>query len=159
MQVMQRKLFTALVFVVLAFLIYFFVDVPFSKKHIITIRGASLEVEVANTSYLRKAGLMGRQYLDMDKGMLFVFPQEDIQAFWMKNTLIPLSIAFIKANGKIIQIAKMTPDKWDGKLANTSSKEKAKYALEVNQGWFEQNGIREGDAIHFSRSIKKLSVE
>ncbi|MBI2646736.1 MAG: DUF192 domain-containing protein [Deltaproteobacteria bacterium] len=102
---------------------------------------------------------MGRQYLDMDQGMLFIFREEDIQSFWMKNTLIPLSIAFIKANGKIIQIAKMAPDKWDGKLANTISKEKVKYALEVNQGWFDQNGIREGDTLHLSYSIKKLPVE
>lgn len=156
---MRRNLLTALVFVFLAVSIYFFVEVPFSKKHIITIRGASLEVEVANNSYLRKAGLMGRQYLDMDQGMLFIFREEDIQSFWMKNTLIPLSIAFIKANGKIIQIAKMAPDKWDGKLANTISKEKVKYALEVNQGWFDQNGIREGDTLHLSYSIKKLPVE
>ncbi len=156
---MKRNLLTALVFILLAIAIYFFVELPFSKKHIVTVRGASLEVEVANTDYLRKAGLMGRSYLDMDKGMLFVFPEEDIQSFWMKNTRIPLSIAFIKTDGKIIQISKMVPDKWDGKLANTASKEKVKYALEVNQGWFEKNGIREGDTLHLSRSIKKLSVE
>jgi len=53
----------------------------------------------------------------------------------------------------------MAPDKLDGKLANTISKEKVKYALEVNQGWFENNGIKEGDALHFSHSIKKLPVE
>lgn len=156
---MSRKLLTAFVFILLAIGIYFFVEVPFSKKHIVTVRGASLEVEVAHNTYLRKAGLMGRQYLDIDQGMLFVFPQEDIQSFWMRNTLIPLSIAFIKANGKIVQIAKMAPDKWDGKLANTVSKEKVKYALEVNQGWFEHNGIKEGDRLYFSRSIKKLPVE
>jgi len=155
----KRNLLTAFVFFVLAVAIYFFVEIPFSKKHIITIRGASLEVEVANTDHLRKAGLMGRSYLDMDKGMLFIFPKEDVQAFWMKNTLIPLSIAFVKANRKIVQISKMAPDKWDGKLANTISKEKVKYALEVNQGWFENNGIKEGNTLHFSHSIKKLPVE
>ena len=156
---MKKNLLTVLIFVFLAVAIYFFVEVPFSKKHIVIIRGASLEVEVAHNEYLRKAGLMGRSYLDMDQGMLFVFPQEDIQSFWMKNTLIPLSIAFIKANGKIIQISKMVPDKWNGKLANTISRERVKYALEVNQNWFENNEIKEGDTLHFSRSIKKLSVE
>ena len=78
--------------------------------------------------------------------MLFVFEKEKIQSFWMRNTYIPLSIAFIDKNAKIVQIEKMQP------LNDTihyASRVPVLYALEVNQGWFEKHQITIGDTIHF----------
>src|SRR3989344_4979779 len=93
---MRRKLITALIFFVIVTLAYIFIEAPFSKKHFVKIKGSLLEVELANTEYLRKKGLMGRQSLGDSAGMLFIFPEETRPSFWMKNTLIPLSIAFVK---------------------------------------------------------------
>lgn len=156
---MIKKILTILFFILVAAGVYYFIEEPSSNKHIITIRRASLEVEVAHNDYLRKAGLMGRSHLDPHKAMLFIFKEPAIQGFWMKNTLVPLSIAFIKEDRKISQIMDMSPDRWDKNLTTYYSQEKVKYALEVNQGWFEKNGIKIEDKVHFSRSIRKISVE
>ena len=86
---------------------------------------------------------MHRDSLAPDHGMLFVYEQEEHLSFWMKNTLIPLSIAFIDAAGKIVDIQDMMP------LSEESKKSAypARYALELNQGWFEKHGVRTGDAV------------
>lgn len=148
-----------LIFSALCVVGYYFMKISFGHQYVLTIRGVSLEVEVAHNDYLRKVGLMGRTQLDWDKGMLFIFPESAIQSFWMKNTVIPLSIAFINTQGKITEIFHMQPDRWDGNLATYSSKEKVNYALETNMGWFEKNGIMPGDAVHFSRAIQKMKAE
>jgi len=138
----------------LLFLVYYFIEIPASNPFFITIKGATLEVEIADTPYLRKLGLMGRQALPQHRGVLFIFPFEAIQTFWMKNTTIPLSLAFIRKDGRILQILQMEPDQWDRRLAEYRSNEKVCLALEVNQGWFEKQGITAGDKIHFSRSVQ-----
>ena len=99
---------------------------------------ASLIVEVASDYFSRKLGLMNRESLPEPRGMLFMFRTVTEQSFWMKNTLIPLSIAFISDEGKILQIEHMKPKD----LSSTKSKHKVRYALEVNKGWFERHGIR-----------------
>jgi uncharacterized membrane protein (UPF0127 family) len=110
----------------------------------ITVGKVSLVVEVADDRYERSVGLMYRTSLSPDRGMLFVFPDDVPRAFWMKNTTIPLSIAFADATGRIIAIMDMEPD--DGR-ARYLSPGPARYALEVNRGWFEKNGIRVGDGL------------
>jgi len=101
----------------------------------------TLEVELAQTDQQQQRGLMERTELGKNRGMLFVFDQEQPLSFWMKNTLIPLSIAYIDESGTIVDIQDMQP------LDETShpSAGPAKYALEVNQGFFRENGINVGD--------------
>ena len=105
-----------------------------------------VETEVADSDAERSKGLMYRKNLDEDEGMLFVFFEENTGGFWMKNTLIPLSIAFFDDDGKIVSIMDMDPCR----------KEPCKVydpgvpywgALEVNQGAFERWGVEEGDII------------
>ena len=100
-----------------------------------------VQVEIADTPEEWQTGLIGRSALAEEAGMLFVFEQEQILAFWMKDTLIPLSIAYIDAEGRIVDIQDMQP------LDETShpSAEPAQYALEVNQGFFEGRGVMVGD--------------
>ena len=102
-----------------------------------------VQVEVADTPEERQQGLMGRTALAEDAGMLFVFDTEQPLSFWMKDTLIPLSIAFIDAEGRIVDIQDMQP------LDETPhlSAEPARYALEVNQGFFVERGVMVGDTV------------
>src|SRR3989338_7936945 len=157
--VMRRKILTALIFLVIAALAYIFIEAPFSKKHFVKIKGSLVEVELANTEYLRKKGLMGRQSLKESEGMLFIFPEETRPPFWMKNTLIPLSVAFIKGDGTISAIHDMAPDTFSGSLKSFRSEERVEYALEVIQGWFDRHGVMVGDKTEFSKSIERSPVE
>jgi uncharacterized protein len=102
-----------------------------------------VQVEIADTPEEWQTGLIGRSALAEEAGMLFVFEQEQILAFWMKDTLIPLSIAYIDAEGRIVDIQDMQP------FDETShpSAEPAQYALEVNQGFFEGRGVMVGDMV------------
>lgn len=114
-------------------------------------------VELAFTPRDRSTGLMGRRALAPDSGMLFIYPVEDERSFWMKNTLIPLSIAFADQGGRIVRILDMIPDPGDGsRLPHYLSGEPATYALEMEQGWFEQKGIREGDRMLFHPTIQAV---
>jgi uncharacterized membrane protein (UPF0127 family) len=99
-----------------------------------------LQVEIANTPNERKVGLMNRSTLGADAGMLFVFPSDTNDWFWMKNTLIPLTIAFVKADGTIVHIEDMQPQT----ETNHYSTEPYRYAIEANQGWFAARGVVEG---------------
>lgn len=109
----------------------------------INVAGIELEVELATTFEEQSLGLMYRDKLEENGGMLFVYPRENFLSFWMKDTRIPLSIAFIKADGRIIQIEPMKPYSLDTHI----SKGKAKYALEMNEGWFRIHNVREGDTV------------
>jgi len=109
-------------------------------------RGKEVEVrvEVADTEPERELGLMGRTALGEDRGMLFVFDEEQELSFWMKDTLIPLSVAFMDSEGRIVDIQDMKP--LDEDPPYTVSAEPAQYALEVNKGFFEERGIEVGDS-------------
>lgn len=111
--------------------------------------------EVAFTQKGRTIGLMFRDTLDNDHGMLFIYPQEQNLSFWMKNTKIPLSIAFINSKEIITQIESMTPYS----LMSHTSKKRVKYALEMEQGWFRKNGIEVGSKVVFSPEIRSLKAE
>jgi uncharacterized membrane protein (UPF0127 family) len=102
-----------------------------------------IEAEVASTPQSRAQGLMHRKAMDSQRGMLFVFPDSAPHCFWMKNTLIPLSIAFMDASGRILNIAEMKPNSEENHCATKP----ARYALEMNTGWFAQRGLKAGDAL------------
>jgi uncharacterized protein len=106
----------------------------------LTINGHKLTAEVASDDAQRSQGLMYRRMLPENWGMLFVFPEAMQQNFWMKNTYLPLSIAFIDERGAIINIDDMKPLTTDPH----PSLKPAKYALEMNQGWFAKRGIKAG---------------
>ena len=99
-----------------------------------------IEAEVAANDQHRQVGLMNRKTMPAQRGMLFVFPQERTHCMWMRNTLIPLSVAFIDAEGYIINIENMQPQTED----NHCAKVPARFALEMNEGWFAQRGIKPG---------------
>ena len=102
-----------------------------------------LFVEVADNSITRSYGLMDRKSLAKNQGMIFPFPYIHRLSFWMKNTYIPLDIAFLDESGKITQIESMMPLS----TRMTQSIIPCKYALEVNQGWFKQNGLKVGSYV------------
>ncbi len=103
----------------------------------------SIRAELANTPQTRRDGLMFKQRLAESSGMIFVFPRTQRVSMWMKNTLIPLSVAFIDADGRILNIEDMQP------LSTRAhaSQGKARYALEMNQGWFAARAIRAGERV------------
>ena len=109
----------------------------------LSINGHKVTAEVAATPGQRATGLMHRFSLKPDHGMIFMTERPEPQAFWMKNTFIPLSIAFIAPDGRILNIADMAPQ--DESLH--WSKGPALYALEMRKGWFAERGIRAGDAV------------
>ena len=116
------------------------------KKLVITNsenKEITVKAEIATTFEERKNGFMFRQDIPDGTGMLFVFEEEQVLDFWMKNTPHPLSIAYIDKNGRIRDILDMTPFS----LANVTSSTKALYALEVPQGWYEKVNIKVGDKL------------
>lgn len=111
-------------------------------------RETRLTVHVADTQRKRDKGLMFVRKLPENEGMLFVFPVKIYGGFWMKNTLIPLSIAFLDWDGEILKILHMEPCKED--ICPTYDPGISyHYAIEVNLGWFEKNQIKEGDYVRF----------
>lgn len=115
-------------------------------------RKINCNVEIAATSEEHAKGLMGRSELCDNCGMLFIFDDEEYRTFWMKNTKIPLSIAFIDSNGIINDIQDMIPYQT---FPTYSSKYPAKFALEVNQGWFQINCITIGSKVIINGCISK----
>ena len=102
-----------------------------------------ITAEVATTPQSRMIGLMMRERLAPNHGMLFVFEDKSQHCFWMRNTLIPLSIAFIEDDGTILSIADMFPKS----EASTCPPRAVRYALEMDQGWFAKRGIAAGNKI------------
>lgn len=99
-----------------------------------------IRAEVATTDEERARGLMFRGQLGQNEGMVFRFPEARQVCMWMKNTLLPLSVAFIGVDGKIINIEDMKP----GTLDAHCGKKPARYALEMHQGWFKERNIKPG---------------
>ena len=91
----------------------------------------------------REIGLMGRRSMGDSDGMLFVFEQPGVQCFWMKNTLLPLSIAFIADDGTVVNVADMKPQSLDSHC----SSQPVRYALEMNKGWFAKRGVKAGSKL------------
>jgi uncharacterized protein len=102
-----------------------------------------VRVEIADSPDEQATGLMNRTALGENRGMLFVFPDEAERSFWMRNTLIPLSIAYMDSQGRIVDIQDMKP--FDDEEPHYVSAEPARYALEVNRGFFDERGVEVGD--------------
>jgi uncharacterized membrane protein (UPF0127 family) len=126
----------------------------YDKNATLSINGINVNVEIANCPKSRRQGLMNRLSLDENTGMLFVFPNSQHRSFWMKETYLPLSIAYLNEEGTIINIEKMSP--FD--LSSVRSESPAKYALEMNEGWFVRNGIFIGDIINIQEKTMSEST-
>jgi uncharacterized protein len=111
-----------------------------SSEISLSVGGRQLTVEVAHTEAARAQGLMHRRMLPENRGMLFVFREPALHGMWMMNTYVPLSVAFIDEQGLIVNIADMEPQS----RTTHSAARPAKYALEVNRGWFAKHGIKPG---------------
>ncbi len=107
----------------------------------------TVHVEIVANDTAREQGLMFRREMAEDHGMLFVFPAREQLAFWMKNTTIPLSIAFMDETGSILNVEDMVPLDTFNRARSAGP---ALYALEVNQGWFAERGIESGDKAEFT---------
>ncbi len=122
------------------------------EVHPLVVGNQRIRVEVAATAADRHRGLMHRTSLPEDDGMLFMFPVEKMRGFWMKDTPLPLSIAFADAGGQIVHIAELEPHStdpvWSGRPA--------KLALEMNRGWFARRGVFVGDVI---QGIPRVPVD
>lgn len=102
-----------------------------------------IDAQVAQAPEERQIGLMHRQNMPNHEGMLFVFEQPATQCFWMKNTLLPLSAAFVADDGSIINVVDMQPQT----LQSHCSAKPVRYVLEMNQGWFKQRGLKAGSRL------------
>ena len=103
----------------------------------------NIQAEVARTPEQRAIGLMHRPSMPPNDGMLFIFERAEPQCFWMKNTLLPLSIAFLADDGTVVNLEDMKPQTLDGHC----SARPVRYALEMNQGWFAKRALKPGTKI------------
>lgn len=99
-----------------------------------------IDAQVAQTPEQRATGLMHRQQMPQHEGMLFVFDQPSVQCFWMKDTLLPLSIAFVADDGIVVNLDEMKPQTLDSHCSGKP----VRYVLEMNRGWFAKKGIKPG---------------
>jgi len=123
------------------------------KKTVLSIErenapAVEITVELARTDEERALGLMFRKKLPDGQGMLFVFDRDQQMSFWMKNTIIPLSIAFIASDGHILEIKDMQPND----ISSVKSSRSVRYALEVPQGWFNRVSVKTGDVVKITMS-------
>jgi uncharacterized protein len=107
------------------------------------IKNHEVRAEIANTEQGRLRGLMFRDKLAENSGMIFLYTRPEASAMWMKNTRIALSVAFIDTNGRILNIAEMEPYSEEAHASSGA----AAYALEMNRGWFRKQGIKAGDLV------------
>jgi uncharacterized membrane protein (UPF0127 family) len=103
-----------------------------------------IDAQVAQTNEQRATGLMHRTEMPQHEGMLFVFDQPSVQCFWMKDTLLPLSVAFLADDGTIVNVAEMKPRALDSHC----SAKPVRYVLEMNQGWFAKKGVKPGSKLN-----------
>lgn len=126
---------------------YFLNRIP---NNTVSINGKQFKVELAKTDAEREKGLMNRNHLNTDSGMLFIFSKAEIQTFWMKNTLIPLDIIWINSSTlgakKIVDITTLDPDS-PSYTPQYAPQKKANYVLELNAGTANENGFKIGDKV------------
>ncbi len=117
--------------------------------HRVSINDQSYAIELADTDQSREMGLMFRQQMEDDTGMLFIFPDTKIRAFWMKNTLIPLDILYFDQHRKLVSISENTPPckNTTTRCPNYPSAKPAKYVLEINAGLSQKYGYKAGDEL------------
>lgn len=122
-------------------------------ERIILVNGTELTLEIAVSQEERHCGLSGRNTLEENRGMLFVLPRKMPVAFWMDETPLPLSIAFLDGKGKIVSIQEMVP----GRYQLYESPGSVRYAIEVNRGWFAERNVTVGDAVALPGDERKES--
>lgn len=120
----------------------------------LTINEVTLFAEIAITPTEQQMGLMHREQLEKDSGMLFVYGQPKRMTFWMKNTLIPLDIGFFSQSGELLQVARMYPRDRD---TTASASDQVCFALEMNQGWFRDNGLTPGAQLDLGNLRRALA--
>ncbi len=109
---------------------------------------AKIDIQIANTEFDRQLGLMFRKSMSENQGMLFIFPEESVQSFWMRNTYISLDMIFVNADKKIITIHKNTKILSDQSYRSTGP---AKYVIEVDAGFSNRFNIKVGDSVNWSK--------
>ena len=120
------------------------------EKSTVTIGKTKLSVEVAKTVEQQQQGLMHRTKLGQNEGMIFVFDNEDYRSFWMKNTLIDLSIGYFNKNRELVEVIDMKATTMlDLNPPSYPTQKKAQFAIEVNEGWFTKNKIKLGDKFNW----------
>lgn len=123
--------------------------IGFEKKYI-KIGNKRLHVEIAKTIQQQQQGLMHRAQLGENEGMIFVFEDEDYRSFWMKNTLIDLSIGYFNKNFELVEVIDMKATSvMDINPPSYPTVKRSKYAVEVNKGWFTKNKIKIGDRLNW----------
>lgn len=138
-----------------AIAIFFMISILQSAQ--ISIVGQTVQVEIADTPESRRKGLMGRKHLAPDTGMLFIFENPQLLSFWMKDTLIPLSIAFFDEKKKLIEAIDMpVPSSNVTQPPLFTSTKPALYALEMPQNWFREKGIQQGVEFSFLDHLDRL---
>lgn len=121
----------------------------------LVIGGHKVRVEVASDDLSRQTGLMHRESLPESRGMLFIYRSAHELSFWMKNTSIPLEIAFLDDAGKILEIRRLRPRD----ESSVTSRDPVRYALEVNDGWFRKRGLKAGDSFdEFEAKVQTFHV-
>ena len=128
---------------------------PELKKVKLWIGAKEIEAEVARTPLQIATGVMFRESLQKNKGMVFVFPKPREVAFYNKNVKIPLSLAYIGSDGKILELHKLEPHDEDSIF---SQKPNIQFVLEMNQGWFEKNGIGKGALVTTDRGSLAMQL-
>ncbi|MGO8692724.1 MAG: DUF192 domain-containing protein [Rectinemataceae bacterium] len=121
---------------------------PPLRTAVFRVGPATIKAEIARSEIERERGLMYRQTLPDGTGMLFVFDSDQHLSFWMKNTFLPLSLAYIASDGIISQMVDLSPQSLDPRQSERS----VRYALEVPQGWFDRAGVKVGDRVEIPRT-------
>jgi uncharacterized membrane protein (UPF0127 family) len=132
-------------------------DLPVVRFLLPNDETVSLLVEVADTSELSACGLMHRMFVPEDQGMLFVY--EGSIGFWNRNTLIPLSVAYISRDGRIVDILPMDATPFAGApgVSQPNPREPYSYVIEANAGWFERHGVNIGDFVDVADAVARGS--
>lgn len=117
------------------------------KTGYVVINDKKIKVEIVDSESEREDGLMRRESLDSDSGMLFIFPDSEIRSFWMKNMLIPLDMIFIDENFEIVNIKQNVSQCFSESCPNYVSSKPVKYVLEVNSGFSERNNVSIGTSV------------
>lgn len=148
------KCFNLNKYCVATFLMFFLMTLevgaaPSFSKRKVTLGSKTFVVEVAETAEQHERGLMFRTQMGENEGMLFIFPEERMRFFWMKNTLIDLSIGYFDKSLKLIEVIEMKNGKGvpDLALPSYASSQPAQFALEMNKGWFDRNKIKVGSKL------------
>ncbi len=140
----KKKIIIIVSLLVIA-LIFFILSAPKKSDNTVCFKGSCIDIELATTQKEMTIGLMNRTSLPENRGMLFIFDEEGVYKFWMKNTLIPLDMIWLDDKGKIIYIEKNAPPCNTSTCPGFGPESSSKYVLEVNGGYTERHKINVGD--------------